>query len=206
MPPVKGNLAATQAILSLFLDGPETFGNLRRRLERDFSDAHWSRSIVDSSLRSLVAQDQVVLIETGEKPGDNLYNITDRGLSEFRRALRETPRAPVPVRDPLQLWIEHSTPEELPALLRVIKESETAARRELYAAKRRLDVERSRGGFGPPDNSDWRGRVRYAIFSDKVLQWDDRLNRLASFRRVLKGDRDMHKRVATDDDPKDHHA
>jgi DNA-binding PadR family transcriptional regulator len=204
MPPVKGNLAATQAILSLFLDGPDTLRSVRRRLRQEYADARWSRTIVDSSIPALVAQGLLGLIETGAKPGDSLFEITEQGVSEFKKWMRESPRAPAPIREPLQLWIEHSTPDELPALLAVIRESETAVGHEIEVAKRRFDAEWRRGRFGPADSSDWNGRIRYAIFGDKVLYWNHRLERLKHLRKILKGDRDKHRRTPAEGHRGDH--
>jgi DNA-binding PadR family transcriptional regulator len=199
MPPGKGNLAATKAILSLFLAGPETQGNVRARLRREYADAFWSRSIVDYALPSLAMQGLIVLVARGEKRGDDVYEITERGVGEFKHWIRESSRAPAPIREPLQLWIEHSTPRELPALLAVIRESEIATRLELALAKRRFDSQRNRGSFGPPDNSEWKGRVRYAIHGDRVVYWQQRLARLATLRKLLKGERDLHQRAPADD-------
>jgi hypothetical protein len=99
----------------------------------------------------------------------------------------------------LQLWIEHSTPRELPTLLAVIQESELATRLELALAKRRFDSQRNRGSFGPPDNSEWNGRVRYAIHGYRVVCLQQRLARLATLRMLLRGDRDLHQRAPADD-------
>jgi len=201
MPPGKGNLAATQAILSFFLDGPDTHGNVRDRLRREYADARWSRSITDSAIPSLAAQGYIVLITAGKKRGDDLYEITELGVEEFKRWIRESSRAPAPLREPLLLWIERSTPDELPALLAILSESERAARREVKRAKERFDEERDSGAFGPPDSSDWNGRVGYAIYADRVIYWRQQVARFGTMRKLLKGDRNLHQRLLPDDQP-----
>ena len=75
--PPKGNLAAIKVILSLLLDGPETHASIKKRLRREYPHAGWSRSIVNVSLPALVAQGLIVLIGSGERRGDDLYEITD---------------------------------------------------------------------------------------------------------------------------------
>jgi DNA-binding PadR family transcriptional regulator len=204
MPPAKGNLAAIKAILGLFLDGPETQGNIRARMRREYTDAHWSRSIVDAGIPALVAQGLIALIASGERPKENVYEITAEGIAEFKRWIRESPRAPMPMREPLQLWIEHSTPDELPVLLAVIKETEEAAFAEVRAAQRRINSDRTMGKLGPPDSSEWNGRLRYAILSDKVLYWQQRAARCKNLRKILQGGHNMHEREPAGDRGDDH--
>ncbi len=194
MPPAKGSLAANKAILSLFLAGPETHSNIKARLRREYGDARWSRSIVNSSIPALAEQGHVRLLREGEKRADDLYEITKQGVGEFRRYMRESPRAPAPLREPLQLWIEHSTPDELPVLLSVIRETELAASSELEAAQLRLHNDRALGKLGPKDGSDWNGRMRYAVLSDRVLYWQQRVERCMGLRQMLTGGRNMHSR------------
>lgn len=195
MPPRKGNFAATNMVLSLFVGQPETVGSIRRRLNREYAEARWSRSIVDHAIPALESQGFITLIEAGKKPQDRIYEITAAGKEEFRRWVRESSREPVPIREPLQLWIEHSTPDELPALLAIIKESEEAAKQKLAMAKRHLDAERERGRFGPSDSSDWNGRIRYAISHDRVLYWGGRVARFMAMRQILRAQRERHQRI-----------
>jgi DNA-binding PadR family transcriptional regulator len=202
MPPPKGNFAATNVVLSLFVGQPETVGSIRRRLRREYADAHWSRSIVDHAIPALESQGFITLIEAGKKLQDWIYEITAAGREEFRRWVRESSRRPAPIREPLLLWIEHSTPDELPALLAIIKETEEAAKQKLAIAKRRLDAERERGMFGPSDSSDWNGRIRYAIYHDRVLYWHGRVARFLAMRQILRAQRERHQRIpeSGDDD------
>ncbi len=199
MPPAKGNLAAIKAILSLFLDGPETQANIRARLRKEYAHANWSRSIVDAAIPALLGQGLITLIASGERPADSIYQITDNGVEAFKRYIRDTPRAPVPMRDPLQLWIEHSTRDELPVLLAVIKETERAATDEVDAAQKRINSERVLGRLGPSDGSDWNGRVRYALLSDRVRYWQARVARCIHLRKDLIEGRNMHRRSSGDD-------
>jgi DNA-binding PadR family transcriptional regulator len=201
MPPPKGNFAATNVILSLFVGQPETVGNVRRRMRLEYAEARWSRSVVDHAIPLLASDGLIILIEAGKKPRDRLYEITEAGKQEFRRWVRDSSRRPVPIREPLQLWIEHSTPDELPALLAIIMETEEAAKQKLAIAKRRIDAERERGMFGPPDSSDWNGRIRYAISYDRVLYWHGRVARFQAMRQLLRAERERPSRVSeTGDD------
>jgi DNA-binding PadR family transcriptional regulator len=203
MPPPKGHLSAYQAVLSLFAAGPETQSNIRRRLREEYESANWSRSVVDAAVPALVAQGLLVLVTAGTKPAESVYEITADGIEAFNRHLRDTPRVPEPLRDPLQLWIEHSTRAELPVILAVIKENETVARKEVDAAQKRLNSERTLGRLGPANGSDWNGRVRNTVLSDRVRYWQGRVARCINLRRDLMGGHNLHRPA---DDPGDTHG
>src|ERR1022692_5267054 len=107
----KGALAANTAILSLFLDGPESLANIRGRMRRDYANARWSRSVVDAAVPALLDDELIALVHAAEKPAQRIYEITERGADVFREWVRESAMAPAPIREPLQLWIERSTPD-----------------------------------------------------------------------------------------------
>jgi DNA-binding PadR family transcriptional regulator len=197
--PPKGNLAAIKVILSLLLDGPETHANIKKRLRHEYPHASWSRSIVNVSLPALVAQGLIVLIGSGARRGEDLYEITEDGLAEFRRWARETSRSVGPLRDPLQGWIANSKPEELPRVIATVREVELEASEELFAAQQRLNSERTLGRCGPSDGSDYQGRVHYAILMDSVKYWEQRITRCKQLRQNLRGNHNLHQRRPADD-------
>jgi DNA-binding PadR family transcriptional regulator len=197
--PPKGNLAAIKVILSLLLDGPETHASIKKRLRREYPHAGWSRSIVNVSLPALVAQGLIVLIGSGERRGDDLYEITEDGIAGFRRWAREAARSVGPLREPLQGWIENSRPEELPRLIATVREVELEARAKLSEAQAFLNSERTLGRCGPPDGSDYQGRVHYAILMDSGKYWDQRVARCKLLRANLRGNHDLHQRRPADD-------
>ncbi len=199
MPPSKGNLAANKAILSLFLDGPETLGNIRTRLRSEYGDARWSRSIVDYSIPALALQGHIALVAAGEKTADSVYEVTNQGVAACKRYMRESTRTLGPRREPLQLWIEHSTEDELPVLLATIRETELAVLGELAEARRAVKEEGRRGRFRPTDGSSWSGRARYAVLGGRVIYWQGRVDYCSFLRQVLAGQRELHKRVPPDE-------
>lgn len=197
--PPKGNLVAIKAILSLLLDGPETHANIRKRLRRKYPHADWSRSIVNVSLPALVAQGLIVLIGSGERRGDDLYEITEEGVADCRRSVREQSRSVGPLREPLESWIENSTPEELPRIIANIRALELEATQKQSEAQAHLNSERQLGRCGPPNGSDHRGRAHYAILLDRVTHWRQRAERYKKLRANLRGNHDLHQRRPADD-------
>jgi DNA-binding PadR family transcriptional regulator len=200
MPPAKGDLSALMAILSLLVGGPESRSGIRSRLRREFPSGNWSRSIVDSSLPSLLEKGSVVLVGSGEEPSEEIYEASARGVDEFREWMRGSARAPLPLRDSFLLWIEHSTEAELPSLIQAAREMEEAAKAEFDEARRRLNSERVLGNLGPPDGSDWTGRMRYAVLSETVVIWHQRAARLKSLRLRLSQGYSKHAEIPVDDD------
>jgi DNA-binding PadR family transcriptional regulator len=197
--PSKGNLSAIKVVLSLLLDGPATHASIKKRLRLEYPHADWSRSIVNVSLPALVAQGLIVLIGSGARRGDDLYEITDDGIVEFRQWAREAGRAVGPLRDALQGWIENSNPEELPRVIATVREVELEASAKLSEAQAFLNSERQLGRCGPPDGSDYQGRVHYAVLMDSVKYWDQRVARCKLLRANLRGNRDLHLRRPADD-------
>jgi hypothetical protein len=200
MPPAKGDLSALMAILSLLVGGPDSRSGIRGRLRREFPYGNWSRSIVDTSLPSLLAQELIVLVQSGEERSEDLYEASGRGVEEFRRWMRESGRAPLPLRDSFQVWIEHSTEAEQPALIQAAREMEEAAKVEVEAALRRLNSERVLGNLGPPDGSDWTGRMRHAVLMEMVLIWQQRAARFKNLRARISQGYSKHAETPVDDD------
>jgi DNA-binding PadR family transcriptional regulator len=191
----KGALAANAAILSLFLDGPESLANIRERMRRDYADALWSRSVVDSAIPVLLDSELIVLVHPAERPARRVYEVTQQGVAMFRAWVRESAMSPAPIREPLQLWIEHSTPKERPLLLSVLRESNLAALRQCDAARHQLGVERDAGKLG----MDWSGTVLYAMIADRVLYWESRATRYDRMRHLLVNNRNRHKSRLADE-------
>ena len=198
--PPKGNLSAIKVVLSLLLDGPETHASIKKRLRREYPHAGWSRSIVNVSLPALVAQGLIILIGSGDRRGDDLYEITGDGIAEFQRWASETSRSVGPLRESLQSWIENSKPEELPRVIATVRGVELEANAKLSEAQRFLNSERHLGRCGPADGSDHQGRVHYSILMDSVIYWEQRVARSKYLRENLRGNRNLHQRRPERDD------
>jgi hypothetical protein len=56
------------------------------------------------------------------------------------------------------------------------------------------------GNLGPPDDSDWHGRMRNALLSELVLMSGERCKRLMRLRqKVLNKGRELHAEAAEDE-------
>jgi DNA-binding PadR family transcriptional regulator len=189
----KGDLTASMAILGLLVRQPDTASGLRQRLAREYPHGRWSRSIAYGDVRNLARQGLIRRVLEGEKDSEDLYEALPSGIAALKRWLREAAKAPPPLRDVMHLWLEHSTEAELPELLRVLGNLEDIARAEYGEASNRLGTERALGRLGPPDGSDWRGRMRDAVLSEVVLMCGHRIVRLRKLREKLENtSRELH--------------
>jgi DNA-binding PadR family transcriptional regulator len=192
MPPPKGQLSASMAILSLFVSEPSTAKNITSRLRREFPNDAWSPSIVNTTIPNLVEQGVIVRVREGRKPSEHFYEATDEGISECRRELAKSSRAVPQLRDPFLVWFAHSTEDELDRLLTVAREREETAIKQIETARLRLNIERDIGNLGPADGSDWSGWARYTVlnYRIKALNYEARLAK--SLRLSLTQGHDLH--------------
>jgi DNA-binding PadR family transcriptional regulator len=200
MAPAKGDLTASMAVLGLLIQRPDTASHVRVRLAREFWHGRWSRSIAYNDMRDLAEHDLIRRIRKGERRSEDIYEATPKGRAALKEWLRDSAKAPPAVRDAMLLWLEHSEESELPEILEVIRELEEIARVEFEAAQTRLNTERTLGRLGPPDGSDWHGRMRDAVLSDLVLMSGERCRRLMRLReKLLNQRRELHAQAADGD-------
>jgi DNA-binding PadR family transcriptional regulator len=195
MPPPKGDLTATKAILGMFLDGPSTTKNIKARLRREHPHGAWSTSIVNTTIPALVKQKLIMCVFEGSKPAEHCYEITKKGIDEFRAWMAEASRAPPPLRDPFLVWIGNSTEDELPLLIATARQHEETAQVAFDKAQERLNIERERGNLGPADGSDYNGLIRNAILSQRVEDWNSRVELAKHLRLNLTQGHDKHRRA-----------
>src|ERR1700689_5053899 len=123
----KGDLTASMALLGLLIERPDTTANLRGRLDREFPHGRWSRSIVHGNVPSLARMGLISRIREGERPSMDVYEATPEGIVAWREWLRDSAKAPQPLRDAMLVWLEHSDPSQRPQGIRVLKEMEGEA-------------------------------------------------------------------------------
>lgn len=169
-------------VLGLVVQEPDTVAGVGRRLAEQFASARFPRSSAYTNLPVLAEQGYVRLVEERDEPAFNRYEATPAGVDRLRRWLRSSNLTPV-IRDALQGKLEFLELEDLAALVRVVREEETAHAAACRIAHGRLLQEqhvrrraRSRGKPG-----DWRTKLRLIQSKDEVTLWhamSDRLEQL----------------------------
>lgn len=173
------------AILGLLIREPDTTRRIGTRLVREYPHGRWSRSIAHNNIKNLAKNGLIRKIRDGRTASEHLYEVTPEGIAAFRAVLSETAKKRSPVRDAMQLWLEHSDESERPEIIQVIKEIEKTARAEYEAAKVRLNTEEKFGNFGPLDGSDWNGLIRAAVLKELMLRAGHEALRLMRLREAL---------------------
>lgn len=149
-------------ILGLVIQQPDTIAGVNRRLADQFPSAHFAKGAANGNLRSLADKGYVHLIERGPpgEPTRDRFEATDEGRTHFLQWLHKS-EVPMRIRDVMQFKLELVEREDLPIMLRVVRELEEAAITMCDIARARvLREQRSR-------------RVRAQRFSgeDEYLRW-----------------------------------
>lgn len=162
------------AVLGLLIQRPGGPAHIRMRLDQEYSQDKWSRSIAYNTIRDLAEKGLIRKVRDGTAKSEDVYEPTDEGVSEFMAWASAAATTPPPERDPLLVWVEHSKRSELPKMLAVLKKLEEDTYSERDAAQVQMNQERRRSMFGPPDGSDWSGLMRYTARSQRVKKLGQR--------------------------------
>jgi hypothetical protein len=127
----------------------------------------------------------VRLVKGGHQRAFDYYEGTPEGRDEFERWLRASSAAPPALRESVHARLALSRDEDLPWVLRAIREQEEACMREAEAAQMRFNQARRLGRLGPVDSTDLRYRVRSAIMTDEVVLWNQMGKRLQRLRLCI---------------------
>jgi DNA-binding PadR family transcriptional regulator len=173
------------AILGLVIQEADTAAGVGARLVDRFPRARWSRSVAHNDLPSLARQGLVRLVEQGAKPSLDRYEATPEGVEQFRDWLRASSMGPPMLRDALSAKLVFSDEDDLPGLLRAIREEERICVAEFEAAQTRLNAARRLGLLGPANGAEWAGRVQSAVMTDEAMMWGQRAKRLQCLRQEL---------------------
>jgi len=166
--------------LGLLRQKVDTIQGLDRRLKFRFASANYTRGAASKSIPGLARQGLVELVETGDKPTLDRFQITAAGEAYFLDWLRQTELPPV-VRDVMQCKLEFFELDELFGVIVGIEEQAIAygaaadIAHETLQSEQRLRRERERRGQQP----DWRQALSIAKTKDAANLGNamrDRLN------------------------------
>jgi DNA-binding PadR family transcriptional regulator len=180
--PAKSDLSGSMAILGLLIQRPDTASGVALRLTEEFPRTQWSRSIAHNTLPSLAKQGFVRLVEKGSRGSLDRYEATKEGVEEFRGWLRESVAVAPALRDVLHATLALVGDEDLPWLVKAIKDQEESCRQQAEQAQRRRNEARRRRLLG--------SRARNAMMIYEVVLWSQTANRLKRLRKDLEGSDD----------------
>jgi len=180
-----GELTPRMMVLGLVIQQGDTVAGVDRRLADQFSSERFSRGSAHKNLPSLAKKGYVRLLKKGppERPTLDRYEATPEGVELLRRWVRD-PDLPPAVRDVLQCKLEFLEPEDLPALIELVREEEKAytVAYDIAQSSTQREQRRRRAREGPVD---WGTRRRGIKIKDKANLWGLMSQRLERLREDL---------------------
>lgn len=186
-----GDLSPKMMVLGLVVQQADTASGVARRLADQFASARFSKTAAYDNMPILGREGFLRLVEKGERPAHDLYEVTPEGVERFRAWVRRSIMPPM-VRDALQGKLEFLELEgagELVLLVREVRELEQAHRLAGEAAHVRLiqeqkTAQRVRARGRTPGA---RERLRSIQTKDEVALWETMVDRLERLREDLEG-------------------
>lgn len=170
-------------VLGLIIRQPSNASRIKTLLDEECPWAQWSRGYSHKSTEKLLERGYIQVSKSGRKRrSEDIYEHTDNGLEVFLDWVAKEATVPEPIRDSLLLWLLLAQESELPRIISAIRVREQAATKDLETALALLNRERFTKAFGPPDGSDFKGRMLWAVRSFQVSMFRDTATR---FRRML---------------------
>jgi hypothetical protein len=186
-PSRRGDLSASMVVLGLVIKQSDTAAGVGARLIDQFPSARWSRSIAHNALSSLAERGSVRMIQQSAERAPDRYEATPEGEDEFAEWLHASLAVPPALRDAMHLKLALCEDDDLPWMIRVIREQEEACMRAGEAAQVRFNRARRSGRLSPANGADLRSRVQSAMMTDEVTLWGYMGKRLQRFRQELEG-------------------
>lgn len=176
-----GDVSPQMIVLGLVVQRADTVAGINRRLVDQFATARFAKGAAHGNLPSLAEKGYVRLVQPGPpgEPTRDRYEATASGRELFASWLHGS-ALPVMVRDVMQCKLELMEPDDLPALLRTIRELEESFTAMCDVARvrvlRQQRLRRARDGA-----ADWRERLGGIQAKDEANLWGlmaQRLERL----------------------------
>jgi DNA-binding PadR family transcriptional regulator len=183
-------LSAGEAVLGLVIELPGNSYQLERRLEGRFGSAQFGHATAYHALKRLAKQGLIrpvgegdelaasARVQAGELPA-TAYEATEAGIAHFRRWLRASTATP-PLREELQAKIAFCGPEDLPRMIEIVREAESACAAQLEDLNERMRRERRLQG-----DDQWRRLMGMIVTAGDVAWWDSRIRWLQALRQYL---------------------
>jgi len=176
-----GEVTPHMAVLGLVARRRGTVAAVHGRLEQEFPHANYAPNATRTALKRLAAKGHVRLVREGEGPAQDLYEITELGLSRFEEWLYESAIVPTPQRDQLQGRLAFVELDGVERLIEIVKASEDAAAHRYGSEHGKINTLNIGGRVeGNPELELRRMRLKYT-----ATAWGQEAKRLSSLRSEL---------------------
>ena len=166
------------AVLGLVIEQPnDTVSHIGHCLGQRFTRARFARSTAHSSLPRLAHSGRVrrTHLEGGNDRSLDRYEATAEGLEAFHAWMFELPSATPALREAMYGRIEFCRPEDLPRLIKMVRQEEAISDDMYREAAWRLRQQRLKK-TGPTDHAR---RIREVLLYADPLHWSSRAERYA---------------------------
>lgn len=171
-------MGGNEIVLGLLIERPGTSSELEQRVSERFGSAQFSRGTASQAMKRLAG---LGLLRVDRRSGS--YVPTRAGIEHFRRWIRSSISRP-PVREELHAKIALCEPDELPALIEIVREAEKDCVVKLQGIQWRMQDE-NRGIA----TRDWKHRRDLIARSSDVAWWGGRIKWLQKVRIDLEKER-----------------
>lgn len=168
-------MGGTEVVLGLLIERPGTPYELDLRLKERFGSAQFGRGTASAAMTRLADKG---LIQIGQ--GRRLGVPTPAGTQHFRRWLTCAAAMP-PVREELHAKIALCEPSDLPMMIRIVRDAETACMNRLH--KLRWDIQDDAETESAARS--WRDRMGLLVRSGDAAWWGARVAWLQEIRKFL---------------------
>jgi len=178
-----GELPATEIVLGLVIDQPDTPSDLERRLAESYPAARFAGSAAHNAIERLERAGFVGLVDGS--PGR--YAATPKGISRFRKWRLTPPSTPPPQREAVHGMIRHSRPEDLPRLIESVAREEQAFARDYAKAHSLLEETRLKSDGLSQESQEWSTLMQETVIGDEVLRSLSLFKRRKRLRKYFEG-------------------
>ncbi len=166
------------AVLGIVIEQPnDTVSHVGHCLGQRFTRARFARSTAHSSLPRLAHSGRVrrTHLERGNDRSLDRYEATPEGLEAFHAWMFELPSATPAIREAMYGRIEFCRPEDLPRLIKMVRQEEAVSDDMYKEAAWRLRQQRLQK-TGP---ADYARKIREVLLYADPLHWSSRAERYA---------------------------
>ena len=169
-------------VLAATTQGPGTAKEIQKRLVDRWPWAAFRQNAAHDNLPALYEEGCLRLVERGDKPSGDLYEIADEGWTCLREWLRVRPPDPAN-RDPMHVKVQFSTLDELPERVREVRDIEEFCQKESDNAQAKLlAAERIRSRHPASElTEELDEELKLAELEDVTLFWGEYADRRKAY-------------------------
>jgi DNA-binding PadR family transcriptional regulator len=188
-------MGGKEVVLGLLIERPGTRYQLENRISERFGSAGFGRGTARQAMKRLYEQGFIDARKLPDSsPGQAsdttpkiTYEATQAGIEYFSSWVRASVSMP-PVREDLHAKIAFCGPDDLPEMIKVVREAEVSCMVMLRGLNWRMQSERQ-----PEAMQDWKERLGMIVMAGDSAWWGGRIKWLQDVRMYLERELQSHR-------------